>query len=135
MRDQDARFRFSMKRLIHQCERFVIITMWLACSRAFSAEETPTPPPIFQDKQLEKAVRRFVLEKRDTDKPLVEADLVNLSTIQGNGLEITNLSGLEKCTSLASLDLAKNKISNLGPLKTLTKIQYLNLESNQIEDV
>jgi Leucine-rich repeat (LRR) protein len=112
-----------------------LLTIWLTCLRAFAAESTPSPTPIFVDTQLEKAVRRFVLEKRDNDKILVEADLASLSTIQANGLEITNLSGLEKCMSLASLDLAKNKISNLEPLKTLIKIQYLNLANNQIEDI
>jgi internalin A len=112
-----------------------LLAIWVACSRAFAAESTPSPTPIFADNQLEKAVRRFVLEKRDSDKPLVEADLASLSTIQANGMDITNLSGLEKCVSLASLDLAKNKISNLEPLKTLTKIQYLNLANNQIEDI
>jgi len=112
-----------------------LLAIWLVFSRALAAEPAPSPTPIFADGQLEKAVRRFVLEKRDTDKPLVEADLANLSTIQANGMEITNLSGLEKCVSLASLDLAKNKISNLEPLKTLTKIQYLNLANNHIEDI
>jgi len=39
-------------------------------------------PPVFKDKNLEKVVRRFVFEKRDNDKPIVQADVVNLSTIQ-----------------------------------------------------
>src|SRR5688500_10245439 len=85
---------------------------------------------VFPDKQLEAAVRKFVFEKRDNDKPLVESDVVNLSTIQATGLGITNLSGLEKCQSLASLDLAKNRISDLSPLKHLGRIQYLNLAQN-----
>src|SRR5436309_6193650 len=102
---------------------------------ALLAQTNPPAAPIFLDKNLEAAVRKFVFEKRDNDKPLVEADLVSLSTIQAVGLGITNLTGLEKCQSLASLDLAKNKISNLQPLKTLAKIQYLNLAENQIEDI
>ena len=106
------------------------------CSSLASAAESPPPEkPIFKDKKLEAAVRKFIFEKRDNDKPIVEADLVNLSTIQANGLELTDLSGLEKCQSLASLDLSNNKIANLQPLKTLAKIQYLNLANNQIEDI
>src|SRR5882762_8750004 len=66
---------------------------------------------IFPDKNLETAVRKFVFEKRDNDKPITEADVISLSTINGAGLQIKNLAGLEKCKSLASLDLSKNQIS------------------------
>jgi internalin A len=109
-----------------------VLALPLLSARA--AEET-SPAVVFKDKNLEKAVRKFVIEKRDSDKPLTEADLGNLSTIQGNGMDIADLSGLEKCVNLASLELAKNKISNLEPLKGLTKIQFLNLAGNKIEDI
>lgn len=101
-----------------------------------AATNAPAPAvPLFLDKNLEKAVRKFVFEKRDNDKPLVEADLVNLSTIQASSQNITNLSGLEKCVNLASLDIANNKIVQLGPLKGLAKLQYLNLANNAVSDV
>ena len=90
---------------------------------------------IFPDKNLEAAVRKFVFEKRDNNKPITEADVVSLSTINGSGMQIKNLAGLDKCKSLASLDLSKNQISKLDPLKDLKNIQYLNLANNQIEDV
>lgn len=103
---------------------------------AKTPEPAPVPAkPIFADKNLENAVRKFVFEKRDNDKPLVEADLVNLSTIQANSQGITNLLGLEKCVNLASLDIAGNKISDLSPLKGLSKLQYLNLATNLVVDV
>ena len=47
---------------------------------------------IFPDKNLETAVRKFVFEKRDNDKPIVEADVVNLSTIEGKGFKIQELT-------------------------------------------
>jgi internalin A len=97
--------------------------------------EGSTNAVVFKDKNLEKAVRRFVIMKKDTNEPLTENDLVNLSTVQGTGMEISDLSGLEKCLSLASLDLAKNRIKDLTLLKGLAKIQYLHLADNQIEDV
>ena len=90
---------------------------------------------LFPDKNLERAVRKYVFEKRDTDKPLVEADVVNISTIEGKGLGIADLTGLEKCVSLASLDLARNKIKDLSPLKGLSRLQYLDLQSNQVESI
>src|SRR5438128_959701 len=65
---------------------------------------------IFNDKKLEEAVRKYVFEKRDSDKPITAEDVVSLSTISATGLGIKDLTGLEKCASLASLDLARNSI-------------------------
>ena len=96
-----------MKEIIGILTRTPLIVL-LFGNAALLAQTTTNPPAvIFPDKNLEAAVRKFVFEKRDNDKPLVEADLVSLSTIQAVGLGITNLAGLEKCQSLASLDLAQ----------------------------
>ena len=112
-----------------------IVFLLLACVAGYAADsetdKTKTnktekaEASIFPDKKLEAAVRKFVFDKRDTDKPITEADVANLSTIQGVGMGIKDLSGLEKCRSLASLDLAKNAITNLGPIAELTSIQVL----------
>lgn len=107
----------------------------LAGNFALSAADPEPPAAIFADKGLEKAVRQFVLEKRDTDKPLTEGDLANLSTIKGNGMNITNLAGLEKCVNLAMLELGNNKVTDLSSLKAMSKLQYLHLATNLIEDL
>jgi internalin A len=109
----------------------LVLTVSLFAARA--AEEAA--PVLFPDKNLEKAVRKHVFEKRDNDKPLVEADISTLSTIKADGMGITNLAGLEKCVSLASLELAKNKIKDLTPLKDLKIVQFLTLNDNEIEDI
>src|SRR3954468_1454444 len=70
---------------------------------------------LFADKNLEKAVRKHVFEKRDNDKALVEADVSSLSTIDADNMGITNLAGLEKCVSLASIKLSRNKLRDLTP--------------------
>jgi len=90
---------------------------------------------IFADKNLEAVVRQYVFEKRNNQEPLTEKDVENLSTIEGKGKGITNLSGLEHCHSLALLDLEGNNISDLAPLKDLTNIQSLNLAKNQVQDL
>lgn len=102
---------------------------------AFAADAPAAEKSLFPDKNLEAAVRKQVFEKRDNTKPITEADVATLSTINGKGLDIADLTGLEKCKSLASLDLSKNKITNLAPLKGLTVLQYLNLADNQVEDL
>ena len=67
---------------------------------------------LFPDKNLEAAVRRQVFEKRNSKDPLVEKDVVNISTIDGRGKGIQNLKGLEACKSLAAVDLADNQIQD-----------------------
>jgi Leucine-rich repeat (LRR) protein len=113
--------------------KFSFLILFL-CLSGLAAESNKVETSIFRDKNLEGAVRKFVFEKRDNDKPLVEADVINLSTISGVALGIKDLSGLEKCRSLASLDLKGNSLTNLLPIRDLSNIQYLNLANNQIED-
>ena len=60
---------------------------------------------LFPDKNLEAVVRKEVFEKRNNTMPIVEADVVNISQIKGNGKKIANLAGLEKCKSLALIEL------------------------------
>jgi hypothetical protein len=109
--------------------------IYLLTGAGAAAAEAPAQPPLFPDKKLEAAVRKYVFDKRDTDKPIIEADVINISTIEGKGLGITNLTGLEKCQSLASLDLAKNKIRDLSALQGFGRLQYLDLAENQVEDI
>ena len=106
-----------------------------AAANAVAATSAPPAAPLFLDRNLESAVRKFVFEKRDNDKPLVEADLATLSTIEAKGLAITNLAGLEKCRELASLDLSRNKIADLSPLKDLSRLQSLSLSDNAVQDL
>src|SRR5437867_13361333 len=119
------------RRILKSAQTLFILSL---CSAASFAGESSSEIPVFKDKNLEKAVRKFVFEKRDNDKPIIEADVANLSTIQGAGMDIADLSGLEKCLNLASLDLPKNRIEDLTPLKGLGKLQYLNLADNQVEE-
>src|SRR5687767_125907 len=90
---------------------------------------------IFPDKNLESTVRKFVFEKRNNDMPITEEDVVNISTIQGKKKGIKNLAGLEKCRSLALLDLEENEIEDVSPIKDLKGIQSLTLAKNKIKDV
>src|SRR5439155_10452285 len=118
--------------ILRSARIFFFLVLWSA--PALLGDST-SDTPVFKDKNLEKAVRRFVFDKRDNDKPIVEADVANLSTIQGVGMEITDLSGLDRCVNLASLDLSKNRIKELTPLKGLSKLQFLNLADNQVENI
>ncbi|MCC7377053.1 MAG: leucine-rich repeat domain-containing protein [Verrucomicrobiales bacterium] len=105
------------------------LTILLALPVAGAASE------LFPDPALEAAVRTQVFAKRGTEAPLVEADVVNISTVEAKGRGITNLAGLEKCRSLAMLDLAGNKVSDLSPLSGLQRLQFLDVQSNRVENL
>src|SRR6266550_798849 len=94
---------------------------WLAVFAVFcwSSFAATFADDLFPDKNLEAVVRQNVFEKRNKPDPLVEADVVNISTIVGKGKKIANLQGLEKCKSLALLDLENNDITDLEPIKEL----------------
>lgn len=110
-----------------------LVTFLLAFTIPLFSQED-APKELFADKNLERAVRKFVFEKRDNDKPLVDSDLTSISIIQAPGLGITTLAGLEKCESLASLDIARNDVSDLSPLVKMDRLQFLNAGKNEIED-
>ncbi|MCB1062245.1 MAG: leucine-rich repeat domain-containing protein [Verrucomicrobiae bacterium] len=105
------------------------------------ADEKPAEPPkpapvsIFPDKNLEKAVRQQVYAKRNTEDPIVAEDVKNISTVRGKGLGIKDLTGLEHCTALMSIDLSDNAITSIAQLKGLNRLQQIILNHNQIADL
>lgn len=100
-------------------------------------EEAPNKVEVsvFADKNFEKAVRKQVFAKRDSDAPLTAEDVRNVSVIHGNKMGIKSLEGLEHCVSVAEIRLAENEIEDLGPVKGLKRLQSLSLEKNQIRDI
>lgn len=110
----------------------------LALPAIFSEKAIAQDAPLFPDKALEAIVRKYVFEKRTNDMPLVEADVQNISTIEGKfreGQKVSNLAGLEKCRSLALLDLEGHEIQDLAPIKDLKGLQSVNLAGNKIADI
>ncbi len=99
------------------------------------AAATSLTAELFPDPNLESAVRRQVFAKRESTEPLLEADVVNVSTVDARNRGVTNLAGLEKCRSLAMLDLGGNRVADLSPLIGLTRLQYLDVQSNRVSDL
>jgi len=90
---------------------------------------------LFPDKGLEAVVRREVFEKRYNTEPLTEADVKNISQVIGKGKGIKSLEGLQHCKALMKIDLEKNDIADLGPIKDLKQLQSIDLASNKIESL
>jgi len=113
---------------------FVSLSWLLASALPAAADD------LFPDKNLEAVVRQQVFEKRNKPDPLVEADVVNISGIKWEKSlklagKIANLQGLEKCKSLASIELPNQEIVDLAPLKDLKQLQSVILNNNKIQSV
>jgi internalin A len=113
---------------------------WIAygCSLVFGLgilQPLAAAEGLFPDSKLEAVVRKYVFAKRDNSEPLTEEDVRNISTIEGKNQGIRDLRGLDKCLSLASLDLEGNDIADLDPIGPLVNIQMLVLSKNRIGDL
>ncbi len=67
----------------------------------------------FPDPNLEAAIREAI------DKPegdIYQSDLERLTHLLASFKDISNLTGMEHCTSLTLLQLGDNQISDIGPL-------------------
>jgi len=86
----------------------------------------------FVDQNLEAAIRT-ALSIPTAD--LTQTDLNGLTELEATDLQITDLSGLENCTSLEVLNLSNNDISDLSALSSLTNLLELDLGENNISDL
>ena len=119
------------------------------CLAGFDAEarhggtETPEDQVYFADPIL-----KALIEKQlGVTNPTV-ADMVFLKELNAAGRGISDLTGLEYATNLASLNLGElfyywdwppelrtNQIRDISPLSGLTRLRSLDLSSNQITDI
>ena len=86
----------------------------------------------FKCKNLEKALRK---ELEIPYRPITRGDLAGITKLQLDGLEITDLSGLEGMTQLTNLYLFNNQISDISPLQVMTQLKRLWLSHNKISDI
>ncbi len=116
------------KRMVVLLSAFVLLS-----ANAFTADVT------FNDSNLLSAVR--IQYEQQVGVPLsdppqdTELADPNFQELDASYLGITDLTGLEACTSLVSLNLVGNEISDLSPLSGLTNLIYLMLGMNQITDI
>lgn len=118
-------------------------------TRAYAASHTEpsnTPQVLqFKDPHLKTALllsmkSQKLLSEQATDITVADAQKVTdlgdiVSTTGLDGMEISDISGLEYFTNVTKLNLSYNQISNLSPLKSLTKLEELYLEQNDISDI
>jgi Leucine-rich repeat (LRR) protein len=86
----------------------------------------------FADLDLEEQVRMRI-GKQVGD--IYQQDLEKLSSLLDGGARITDLRGLEHCTSLTDFGLSDNQINDINPLENLNNFETLGLLGNQIVDI
>jgi len=87
------------------------------------------------DKNLERVIRAILKKKQIEKEKISDEDLRSIYFLEAMEEDIENLSGLEHCLNLASVDLSKNKIADVSPLAACTNIQLLDLSKNRIKDI
>ena len=67
---------------------------------------------------------------------ITDDDLLGLTELRAQDAGITDLSGLERCTNLKTLDLFNvteeklNSVTDISPLAGLRRLEYLNVEND-----
>ncbi len=86
----------------------------------------------FQDAALESAVRAAA------GKPLgflTRADVLSVTEVDGSGLNIQTLAGIEALRNLTVLDLRSNSIRSITPLENLVNLRILDLGDNNVSQI
>jgi len=124
-----------------------LITVFLCvgCTRGLTDAQEPTTAPAtpqmpaepqvvtFYDENLEAAIRGVL--GKSTDEVILSTELAELRHLEAMSAGINDLSGLEHCINLASLQLWGNNLSDISPLSSLEGLTSLNLDENQLDDV
>jgi Leucine-rich repeat (LRR) protein len=87
-----------------------------------------TPRPVvIPDPNLDAAVRRTLGK---TAGSLTSLDLMALTDLVANSSQITNLSGIEWATNLATLSVPYNRLTGIQPLGNLPCLAYVDVSMN-----
>ena len=139
-----------MKKILSALLALLLLTSMVACDAPTSTTQLPTPTPretattsivTFADPVLE-AIVRGAMGKPSGDITVAEAKTVtslNLAFAEWQKYvsekePIGSIAGLENFTSLESLDLSGNAITDLEPLSALTNLKALILTGCAAED-
>ena len=114
---------------------FIVIALIALVAVPLAACQEPQGPETitFPDRSLEAGIRSAL--GKPVGEEITVAELATLTALRVEWSDITDLSGLEYCTSLTWLALYKNQISDITPLENLTSLTWLALNGNQISDI
>ena len=86
----------------------------------------------FPAPDLEAAIREAIDKP---EGPILALDVEALTSLFLEGRDITDLTGLDKCSNLTNLVLIGNQINDISQLASLSSLTNLNISANQIKDI
>ena len=87
----------------------------------------------FPDSSLEAVIRAAT--GISEPEPIRTTDLEGLTELDGSSQGIVDLTGLEYCINLQTLNLDDNSITDISPLWQMTGLQELSLKQNDIDNI
>nr|WP_312986143.1 cell wall-binding repeat-containing protein [Clostridioides sp.] len=82
----------------------------------------------------DQALKDLLLKNVEEEK-LTKENLARVTNLDASNQNITNIEGLQYCTSLKELQLSRNEISDISPLSELESLEELYLDNNEISDI
>ena len=102
-------------------------------SSSSGSVSSPTDEVVIPDAALRRYIEKVLKKRRGATITQAEmSSLVNL--LDGHGLGIKSLVGLEAATNLQNVAMGWNEISDLTPLVHLPKLRYLYIKYNPLSD-
>ncbi len=105
---------------------------WSELSNCVGATCPTNQVVVFVDTALERVIRAAI------SKPTGDihvSDLEPLQNLIADEQNISDLSGIEHCSSLFALHLRGNHVTSLDPVSTLSELRILSVAANQVTDV
>lgn len=87
----------------------------------------------FEDYYLERQIRSDL--SLSEDEPITKEALSTLTSLFALDSQVESLVGLEHAENLTSITLAENHITDISPLSGLKKLEYLDLENNDLSSI
>ena len=87
------------------------------------------------DRNLRAAIAEALGKDDSGVKSITFEEMATLTTLEAQGKEIQDLTGLQYATDLHALELVDNLISDLSPLGELKKLTILKLFNNPVSDL
>ncbi|MCQ6305471.1 leucine-rich repeat domain-containing protein [Bacillus cereus] len=91
---------------------------------------------VILDKQLQKYINKYNLNRDNVDAPITKKDLLQIKTLSiYSGKGITEITGLEYMTNLEKLTLRESNVKDISAISKLRGLKYVDLTSNSIESI
>ncbi|QCY59805.1 leucine-rich repeat domain-containing protein [Bacillus thuringiensis] len=91
---------------------------------------------VILDKQLQKYINKYNLDRDNVDTPITKKDLLQIKTLSiYSGKGINEIAGLEYMTNLEKLTLRESNVTDISAISKLRSLKYVDLTSNSIESI